>query len=344
MMTKPCGTRQMHTASQSCGQYNGPPTCSDRGNPARLGPERPDRSCWKWRRATRPIKTSFFLFFNVCCKWQDWETKSAFVWFPSWTCCHHPPISMGMQAKATETTWSATIKQQAGSGKDQLDSLSHSTKDSATPKHTFYPPPRCLLGLYGHILRHETWILHSPFIVCPAITPSLCWWKANRARSVWRGKGKNASLPCSAMLSFLFLLCQAREQPQLPFHYNQVFLLTVSVYTDRSFFHVRSHTHSVWQSGEATFFLPVNGLRNLWARWSRRAKEKVTAEVYKKGNRVERLSWQEGTLSPSRIALIAQMDAAPSLMAVVLNHSVGLNIRSWSIKQTIIWRFFLFFF
>lgn len=58
------------------------------------------------------------------------------------------------------------------------------------PKHThFTPTPRCLLGLYRHILHHETQILHSPFIVCPAITPlSLCWWKVDGVRSVRRGK------------------------------------------------------------------------------------------------------------------------------------------------------------
>lgn len=41
---------------------------------------------------------------------------------------------------------------------------------------------------------------------------------------------------------FSFLLCQASEQPRLPFHYNQVFLLTVSLYTDHLLFHVLSHT------------------------------------------------------------------------------------------------------
>lgn len=54
-------------------------------------------------------------------------------------------------------------------------SLPASLTNSTYPHtHThFTPTPRCLLGLYGRILYHKTQILHSTFIVRPAITPSL---------------------------------------------------------------------------------------------------------------------------------------------------------------------------
>lgn len=60
--------------------------------------------------------------------------------------------------------------------------------------------------------------------LCPAITPrALPLLSADERLMGWgacRGeKGKKATLPCSAMLSFLFLLCQASEQPCLPLRF-----------------------------------------------------------------------------------------------------------------------------
>lgn len=58
--------------------------------------------------------------------------------------------------------------------------------------------------------------------LCPAITPHalplLLTDERLTGQRVSRGgkKMKKAPLPCSAMLSFLFLLCQSSEQPGLP--------------------------------------------------------------------------------------------------------------------------------
>lgn len=99
--------------------------------------------------------------------------------------------------------------------------------NSNTPNqaHTFY--------LHASLPSRAVWS-HTPSrdpdfytvrSLCPAINhhpPSLSADERLMGWGACRGeKGKNASLPCSAMLSFLFLLCQTSEQPPLPFCFAQ---------------------------------------------------------------------------------------------------------------------------
>lgn len=119
------------------------------------------------------------------------------------------------------------------------------------------------------------------------------------------------------MLSFLFLLCQAGEQTSASSYWLFRYIRTAR-------FFMFCHTHSVWQSGEASFIFspfapPVNGLRNLWIHW---AKEKVTAEAKRsKQGRVAFMA-RRNALSLSMHS-IAQMDAATALTALFLNHLGG---------------------
>lgn len=135
---------------------------------------------------------------------------------------------MGMQAKATEkATWSATTEvKKPHQSKKWLTALvlsfsAANSKTSSRARTHFYLhaslPSRGCMVTYS-ITRPRFYTVCS---LCPAITPrALPLLTADERLMGWgacRGeKGKKALLPCSAMLSFLFLLCQTSEQPCLP--------------------------------------------------------------------------------------------------------------------------------
>lgn len=108
--------------------------------------------------------------------------------------------------------------------------------------------------------------------LCPAITPrALPLLSADERLMGWgacRGeKGKKAPLPCSAMLSFLFLLCQTSEEPCLPFCFAPSLprdclvkhsgLLTVS----------RCFIHSI--CGSCCHLVIPRKRGSMWAHWSK---------------------------------------------------------------------------
>lgn len=153
-------------------------------------------------------------------KLHDCRTKEVFMLFSPWTCCCLTKVSMG------NTAMTLALTGQRKPCDQQVEF--HRPELTPPPIYTqfiqhvniFTPMVCCNWGQYNYIPGHKTEILHSNFIVCPPITPSLCWWKVevDGVRSVQGGKREECRVALFGNVVFSFLLCQASEEPWLPFH------------------------------------------------------------------------------------------------------------------------------